>query len=191
MFRPRTLCQMKPAPTEEQNINPHKSSLPGDYLTKTPTYDGKTKEFPSKTKKPLQLSTKAYLVQKIDKKYIEDIQPKEQMIDFGKLLLQFKSKEEIQALQVSDLLDIDKELLEELKKKCQDFTDAASYLKDEKEKAGQTEEAKSDEQFMQYLMNQYIEMQDNSINLDIAVGNIEKIKSLKYNDDGVKVYFKA
>ena len=44
---------------------------------------------------------------------------------------------------------------------------------------------------MQYLMNQYIEMQNNSINLDIAVGNIEKIKSLKYNDDGVKVYFKA
>ena len=131
------------------------------------------------------------MVQKIDKKYIEDIQPKEQMIDFSKLLLQFKSKEEVQALQVSDLLDIDKELLEELKKKCQDFTDAASYLKDEKEKAGQTEEAKSDEQFMQYLMNQYIEMQDNSINLDIAVGNIEKIKSLKYNDDGVKVYFKA
>ena len=191
MFRPRTLCQMKPAPTEEQVINLHKSSLPSDYFSNTPTYDGSPKEFPSKTKKPLQLSTKAYLVQKIDKKYIEDIQPKEQMIDFSKLLLQFKSKEEVQALQVSDLLDIDKELLEELKKKCQDFTDAASYLKDEKEKAGQTEEAKSDEQFMQYLMNQYIEMQDNSINLDIAVGNIEKIKSLKYNDDGVKVYFKA
>ena len=88
MFRPRTLCQMKPAP-EEQNINPHKSSLPGDYFTRTPTYDGKPKEFPSKTKKPLQLTTKAYLVQKIDRKGVEDIQPKEQMIDFNKLLLQF------------------------------------------------------------------------------------------------------
>ena len=191
MFRPRTLCQMKPAPTEEQNINPHKSSLPGDYFTKTPQYEGKPKEFPSKSKKPLQLTTKAYLVQKIDRKGIEDIQPKEQKIDFNKLLLQFKSIEEIQNLQVSDLLDIDADLLEDLKKKCQDFTDAAAYLSEEKEKAGQTEEAKSDQQFMQYLMNQYIEMQNNSINLDIAVNNIEKIKCLKYSDDGVKVYFKA
>ena len=191
MFRPRTLCQMKPAPTEEQNINPHKSSLPGDYFTKTPQYEGKPKEFPSKSKKPLQLTTKAYLVQKIDRKGIEDIQPKEQKIDFNKLLLQFKSIEEIQNLQVSDLLDIDADLLEDLKKKCQDFTDAAAYLSEEKEKAGQTEEAKSDQQFMQYLMNQYIEMQNNKINLDIAVNNIEKIKALKYSDDGVKVYFKA
>ena len=191
MFRPRTLCQMKPAPTEEQNINPHKSSLPGDYFTKTPQYEGKPKEFPSKSKKPLQLTTKAYLVQKIDRKGIEDIQPKEQMIDFNKLLLQFKSVQEVEALQVSDLLDIDADLLEDLKKKCQDFTDAASYLSDEKEKAGQSEEAKSDQQFMQYLMNQYIEMQNNKINLDIAVNNIEKIKALKYSDDGVKVYFKS
>ena len=40
-------------------------------------------------------------------------------------------------------------------------------------------------------MNQYIEMQNNKINLDIAVNNIEKIKSLNYSDDGVKVYFKS
>ena len=191
MFRPRALCQMKPAPPDENNINPHKSSIPGDYLLKTPVYDGKAKEFPTKTKKPLQLSTKAYLVNKIDRKYVEDIQPKEQMIDFLKLLSQFKNPEEIQALQASDLFDIDADLLEDLKKKCQEFNDVAAYLSEEKEKAGQSEEAKSDRLFMQYLMNQYIEMQNNKINLDIALNNIEKIKSLKYNDDGVKVYFKA
>ena len=191
MFRPRTLCQVKPAPTEEQNINPHKSSLPGDYFSKTPSYIGAPKDFPSKTKKPLQFSTKGYLVQKIDKKCVEDIQPKEQMIDFNKFLLQFKDVKDIEGLQVSDLLDIDSDVLEDLKKKCQDFTDAAAYLSEEKEKAGQIEEAKSDQQFMQYLMNQYVEMQNNKINLDIAVNNIEKIKHLKYSDDGVKVYFKS
>ena len=73
MFRPRTLCQVKPAPTEQQVINPHKSSLPSDYFTRIPTYDGGPKEFPSKTKKPLQLTTKGYLVQKIDRKGVEDI----------------------------------------------------------------------------------------------------------------------
>ena len=35
---------------------------------------------------------------KIDKKYVEEIQPKEQMIEIDKLLLQFKSPEEIQSL---------------------------------------------------------------------------------------------
>ena len=113
------------------------------------------------------------------------------MIDFNKLLSQFKSIDEIQNLQVSDLLDIDADLLEDLKKKCQDFTDAAAYLSEEKEKTGQFDEAKNDQQLMQYLMNQYIEMQNNKINLDIAVNNIEKIKALKYNEDGVKVYFKG
>ncbi len=191
MFRPRTLCQMKPAPNEGQQLNQYKSSLPEDYFTKIPTYSNKPKEYPSKSKKPLQLTNKAYLVQKIDRKTIEDIPQKEQMIDFNKLLLQFKSIEEIQNLQVSDLLDIDADLLEDLKKKCQDFTDTAAYLSEEKEKAGQTEEAKSDQQFMQYLMNQYILIQNNKINLDIAVNNIEKIISLKYIDEGVKVYFKA
>ena len=38
------------------------------------------------------------------------------MIDFNKLLLQFKSIEEVQALQVSDILNIDADLLEDLKK---------------------------------------------------------------------------
>ena len=190
MFRPRTLCQMKPAPTEEQIVNTHKSSLPLDYFSKTPSFSGQAKDYPSKSKKPLQLTTKAYLVQKIDRKGIDDIPSKEQMIDFNKLLLQFKSVEEIEQLNVVDLLDIDSKLLEDLKKKCRDFTDAASYLSEKKEKNGQTEEAKSDQQFMQYLMNQYIEMQNNSINLDIAVNNIEKIKSLQYSADGVKVFFK-
>ena len=190
MFRPRTLCQMKPAPSDKTKINPHKTSLPDNYITQTPVYQGAPKEFPSKTKKPLQIATKGYLVQKIDKKNIEDIQPKEQTIEFNKLLLQFKSPDEIKDLQVKDLLDIDSETLEDLKKKCQDFTNAASNLSEEKERLGQTEEAKSDQQFMQYLMDQYVQMNDNSINLDIVVNNIDKLKYLQYNDDGVKIFFK-
>ena len=191
MFRPRSLCQMKPAPAEDQPVNQHKSSLPEDYFSKTPTYSNKPKEYPSKAKKPLQLTNKAYLVQKIDRKGIEDIPQKDQMIDFIKLLSQFKSIDEIESLRVSDLFGIDADLLEDLKTKCRGFTDAASYLSEEKEKTGQNEDAQSDQQFMQYLSDQYIQMQNNKINLDIAINNIEKIKSLKYSDEGVKVYFKG
>ena len=190
MFRPRTLCQIKPAPKEDQVINTHKTSLPLDYFNKTPTFKNIPKDFPTKSKKPLQLTNRAFLVQKIDRKTIEELPTKEQMIDFNKLLQQFKSEEEVQDLEVVDLLDIDSKILEDLMKKCRDFTDAASYLSEEKEKTGQIEEAKSDQQFMQYLMNLLIDMQNNSINLAIAVNNIEKIKCLQYNSDGVKVYFK-
>ena len=189
MFRPKTLCQIKPAPKEDQVINTHKTSLPLDYFNKTPVFKNIPKNFPTKSKKPLQLTNRAYLVQKIDRKTIEELPSKEQMIDFNKLLQQFKSVDEVQELEVVDLLDIDSKILEELKKKCRDFTDAASYLSEEKEKTGQIEEAKSDQQFMQYLTNLLIEMQNNSINLAIAVNNIEKIKCLQYNSDGVKVYF--
>ena len=190
MFRPRTLCQIKPAPNEGQVVNTHKTSLPLDYFNKTPTFKNIPKDYPTKSRKPLQLTNRAYLVQKIDRKSIEELPSKEQMIDFNKLLQQFKSVEEVQELDVVDLLNIDSALLENLKKKCKDFTDAASYLSEEKEKTGQLEEAKSDQQFMQYLTNLLIEMQNNSINLAIAVNNIEKIKCLQYNSDGVKVYFK-
>ena len=86
MFRPRALCQMKPCP-DKLAINPHRTSLPLDYFQEFPEYEGKTKEFPSKTKKPLQISTKGYLVNKIDKKYVEEIQQKEQMIEIDTLLL--------------------------------------------------------------------------------------------------------
>ena len=161
-----------------------------DYFTKYPTYNGTPKEFPSKTKKPLQLTTKAYLVQKIDRKSIEDLPPKEQMIDFNKFLLQFNSIDEIKNLTPIDLFDIDSELLEQLKEKCRNFTDAAAKISEEKEKQGQMEEAKNDQEFMQYLMNQYIELQNNSINVDIAINTIDKIKNLQYNAEGVKVFFK-
>ena len=191
MFRPRALCQIKPAPTDSQNINTYKSSLPSDYFTKYPSYSGQAKEFPSKTKKPLQLTTKAYLVQKIDRKSIEDLPPKEQMIDFNKFLLQFNSIEEIKSLTPLDLFDIDSELLEQLKEKCRNFTDVAAKISEEKEKMGQMEEAKNDQEFMQYLMNQYIELQNNSINVDIATNTIDKIKNLQYNAEGVKVFFKS
>ena len=43
---------------------------------------------------------------------------------------------------------------------------------------------------MEYLMNQYIELQNNSINVEIAKNIIDKIKNLQYGADCVKVFFK-
>ena len=76
------------------------------------------------------------------------------MIEFNKFLLQFKSVDEIKDLTAIDLFDIDSELLEQLKEKCRNFTDAAAKISEEKEKMGQSEETKNVKEFMEYLMNQ-------------------------------------
>ena len=190
MFRPRALCQIKPAPIG-QNLNTHKSSFTPNFLTRTPQYTNNPKEFPSKSKKPMQLTTKAYLAQKVDRKSIEDLPQKEQNIDFNKFLLQFKSVDEIKDLTAYDLFDIDSDLLEQLKEKCKNFTDVAAKISEEKEKIGKSEEAKNDQEFMNNLMTQYSELQNNSINIEIAVNNIDKIKSLQYTPEGVKVFYKS
>ena len=190
MFRPRALCQIKPAPTG-QNINTHKSSFPDNFLKTFPKYTNEPKEFQSKTKKPMQLTTKAYLSQKVDRKTIEDLPQKEQNIDFNKFLLQFKSVDEIKDLSAYDLFDIDSDLLEQLKQKCKNFTDVAAKISEEKEKMGKSEEAKNDQEFMQNLMTQYSELQNNSINIAIATNNIDKIKCLQYTPEGVRVFYKS
>ena len=113
------------------------------------------------------------------------------MIDFNKFLLQFKSVDEIKDLTAIDLFDIDSELLEQLKEKCRNFTDVAAKISEEKEKMGKSEEAKNDQEFMNNLMNQYSELQNNRINIAIATNNIDKIKSLQYTPEGVKVFYKS
>lgn len=191
MFRPRSLCQIKPSlPDSKPMDDQYMSSLQKGYLQKIPTYSRCVKEFPTKTKKPMQFHQKGYLMKFISRKFIEELLPTQTKIDFKKLLLQFRNSEEVAEVQVEDLLDTDAENLENLKKKCQDFTNVASTMAEEKSKKGQKEEAENDHQFMDYLMNnQYTSMQTNSINLNIVVGNIEKIKSLCYDKDKVKVYF--
>ena len=63
---------------------------------------------------------------------------------------------------------------------------------EDKEKAGKVDEAEAedDQKFMNYLSSLYIELKNSSINVEIATNLIDKIKSLQYNADGVKVYFK-
>ena len=86
---------------------------------------------------------------------------------------------------------ISDEQLEQLKEKCRNFTDVAAKISEEKEKMGKSEEAKNDQEFMQNLMTQYSELQNNSINIAIATNNIDKIKCLQYTPEGVKVFYKS
>lgn len=192
MSRPRTFCQISEITEEEANEakTSYKGSLKQDYQIAIPKYTNCKKEFPSKTKKPMMFHERGHLIADLDRKKIEEIPEKQQEIMFYDILNQFKTIEELRNLEITDVFDVDADLLTELQQKCIEFIDVTSYLADEKEKNGKVEEAQSDQLLLKYLMEKLEEMKNNEINLKIAINNIENIKSLSYSTNGVKIYFK-
>ena len=189
MSRPRALCEMKPGSENNQPQNKYSSSLPEGFLEKIPQYTDVKKEFPSKTKKPMQFHEKGIVIRNFDRKQLEDLKTKEQSINFYNLLSQFKSEEEINSLTISDIFGVDSQLLKELQDKCRDFADATSYIVEQETNEGKNEEAKNDSDFMGYLMEMISPMIQDTINLDIVISNLDKIDSINYSADKVTVNF--
>ena len=138
----------------------------------------------------MQFHERGHLIRNFDRKQIEEICKKEQTINFLNLLSQFKSEDEINNVQVSEIFGVDSQLLKDLQDKCRNFADVTSVIADLEEKEGKTEEAKNNRDFMEYLMNMVISMNQTSINLDIVISNLKYIESINYSADNVKVYFK-
>lgn len=193
MSRPRTFCQIRPITEEEakEAKNSYKGSLKPDYQIDIPKHTNCKKEFPTKTKKPMLFHERGHLIADLDRKKIEEIPTKQQDIMFFNILNQFKTVEELRNLEITDVFDVDADLLTELQQKCVEFIDVTSYLADEKEKSGKLEEAQSDQMLLNYLTEKLAEMKNNEINLKIAINNIENIKSLSYSTNGVKIYFRS
>jgi len=79
---------------------------------------------------------------------VGEIESYNQVIDFQNFLYQFKYEDEVQALEIQDLLDIDYEKLKELKVKALEFIDATSYLIQEKNKES---EANAEEELVLFF----------------------------------------
>ena len=188
--RPRALCEMHPASSNPNSQNLYTSSLEKGFLSKFPKYSNNPHTFASKTNKPMKFHEKGYLIRNLNSDSIEEMKSKPQLIDFFSFLNQFKSLDEIKNLNVNDIFGVDAELLANIQMKCKEFIDAISYIAENKEKSGQTEEANSDFEFMNYLTEIMNEIKGTLNNLEIVNDNIEKIKALQYNSDGVKIYFK-
>ena len=189
MIRPRALCEMKPGSENNQPQNKYSSSLPEGFLEKIPQYTDVKKEFPSKTKKPMQFHERGILFRNFDRKQIEDLQSKEQPINFFNLLSQFKTDEEINNLNASDIFGVDSQLLKELQDKVNEFIVATSDFIELEKKEEKNEEVKKDEDFMDYLTTINIPMKQDSINLDVVISNLNKIDSISYSADSVTVNF--
>ena len=183
--RPRALCEMHPA---SSNQILYTSSLENGFLTKFPTHSKTQHTFTSRTNKPMKFHEKGYLIRNLNSNSIEEIKSNPQMIDFYTFLNHF-TLDEIKKLNVNDIFGVDAELLNNIQIKCKEFIDATSYIAENKEKSGQTEEANSDFEFMNYLTDIMSGIKETLTNLEIVNDNIEKIKSLQYNSDGVKIYF--
>jgi hypothetical protein len=183
--RPRALCEMHPA---SSNQILYTSSLENGFLTKFPTHSKTQHTFTSRTNKPMKFHEKGYLIRNLNSNSIEEIKSNPQMIDFYTFLNHF-TLDEIKKLNVNDIFGVDAELLTNIQMKCKEFIDATSYIAENKEKSGQTEEANSDFEFMNYLTDIMSGIKETLTNLEIVNDNIEKIKSLQYNSDGVKIYF--
>jgi hypothetical protein len=89
---------------------------------------------------------------------------------------QMTSIEDINNLELYHMLDIDYEKLEQLKKKSLEFIEASSNL--------------NYDQVLIFFNNKLQELRQNDINLQIFIQNIEKVRGIRYEKDGVKVYFK-
>ena len=183
--RPRALCEMHPA---SSNQILYTSSLENGFLSKFPTHSKTQHTFTSRTNKPMKFHEKGYLIRNLNSNFIEEIKSNPQMIDFYTFLNHF-SLDEIKKLNVNDIFGVDAGLLTNIQMKCKEFIDATSYIAENKEKSGQTEEANSDFEFMNYLTDIMSGIKETLTNLEIVNDNIEKIKSLQYNSDGVKIYF--
>lgn len=183
--RPRALCEMHPA---SSNQILYTSSLENGFLSKFPTHSKTQHTFTSRTNKPMKFHEKGYLIRNLNSNSIEEIKSNPQMIDFYTFLNHF-TLDEIKKLNVNDIFGVDAGLLTNIQMKCKEFIDATSYIAENKEKSGQTEEANSDFEFMNYLTDIMSGIKETLTNLEIVNDNIEKIKSLQYNSDGVKIYF--
>lgn len=105
-----------------------------------------------------------------------------------KAFFSYYSEKDFDKLELDDLLDIDYDKLEELKCKAKEFIDATSLLIAEKKAENKSTE--EEEQLSIFFIKKLEEILENKLNIQIFVNNIEKVNSLSYSNNGIKVNFK-
>ena len=128
----------------------------------------------------------------VDKGNLERYEESEQIIEFEKFLGEFKTENEINAIDLQSLLDTDFDKLSELKAKAEEFTDATSSLLEDKLKNSSEENVNTaaEEELMIFFMEKLNEMKQNEINLHIFIDNMDRVKGMSYSQNGTKIYYK-
>jgi len=126
-------------------------------------------------------------VSDFDKNNFEEIEANCQKMDL-KTFFSYYSEKDFEKLELNNLLDIDYEKLEELKCKAKEFIDATSVLIAEKK--AENKNTEEEEQLSIFFIKKLEEILENKLNIHRFVNNIEKVNTLSYSNNGIKVNFK-
>ena len=80
------------------------------------------------------------------------------------------------------------EKLEELKEKALEFIDASSLLIEEKK--NENKNTDEEEELSMFFLKKLEEILNNKVNIQIFINNIEKVKSISYTNNCIKVFFR-
>jgi len=98
------------------------------------------------------------------------------------------NEKDIDKLEMKNLLDIDYEKLEELMEKAKEFIDASTLVMEEKIK--DNIDYGEEEDLSLFFLKKLEEIINNKMNIKIFIKNLERVQSLSYSNNMIKVYFK-
>jgi hypothetical protein len=165
--------------------NPHLLNI---SEMKKPVFKNIEKKYPSKLSKNMFIHERGQIMNCFNKAIVGDIDKHTQVIDFEKFLHQFKNEEEIRNLELVDILDIDYDKLNEIKTKATDFIDVTSSVIYEMEQKGEPTESELD--LIMFFYQKIEEIKSNEINIQIFANNLEMVRGVSYNNNGVRIFFK-
>ncbi len=121
----------------------------------------------------------------MNKKFVGDIEPYSQHVDFDTFLASFKNEDEVNQLEIQDLLNIDYEKIGELKEKVGEYSALTSQLIEN----GSKEDGK--EELLVFMCEKLNEIKKNEINIQVFVNNVDKVDSFCFSENKTEVYFKS
>lgn len=149
----------------------------------TPKYMDIKKDYANKQVKPLKFHEKANLT-KLELKTYEDIKESQPEIDMNKLLAMFDSEEELNEVDIENLLEINTEKLGQ----CKDqLLTVIEYMQNLPAETSQDQETK--EHAISHLKGKIDEIMLNEKNVDNIKFNLDKVKSINYDELKTTVSF--
>lgn len=136
---------------------------------------------------PILFHSKANLKEGFSKSSLKEIETSKAPMKLDHFLGQFTNEKDMGSLELNQILDIDYDKLEILKKKALEFIDATSHvLENEKD----SESNSSIEELVIFFNEKLQEIRANDINIQIFIQNLERVNGVCYEPNGTKIFFK-
>jgi hypothetical protein len=119
------------------------------------------------------------VVNTFDKKFVGDIEPYVQQVDFQTFLAMYGT-DEIADVEIEDLLNIDLENISALKDKTKELIEACNGLEDNENQK---------EELLIFFGEKLNDLQKNETNLHTFITHVDKVDTLVYYENKTQVNF--